>query len=982
MNNGMNNRNIAPHLYTLIDHFIPDHLRSDHPRLVTFISKYLEFLEKSHGASYFANTLEHQRNIDLQEEQFLTRIEKELGLFVPRDYAASPRVFYNKISELWRSKGTEDATKTFFQLFLNDPVEIRYPWDNVLKTSDGKWIQERKIRVSVIFGDVNNIIGKQIEQVEYYGFAFVHKTQEQIYSDGVIHDLFLNRENILGDFFHGNTIIVRDTADFNRIIFKAEIYKSVTHVKIINGGKGYKPGDKIGLLGRSGFSFSAFVKSTDNNGTIKTVLISNNGSGNTPRHLKSSISDDDYFMEDFKIYQKKEKPRTSKISENIDLQLRLQAVIPPYANEKVSAIDSLKARSQYEIGENIETHETISIIKQEYNDVSPSLYNTDGYSDNEYFKTTESVYFADIYTGSGITQEFNDIFLEISSQNERYLFYKKEGTDSEKTYIRDGIIYSEVNDSLLATEDLYKNTSEIYINDECQYYITDPGANFLIGKYDSRPITSGFSSNTVNIVNEKEITTCAVLPNDITNYFADDESQSLAIEIKSNRGYGAELDIEFGSVITTPGYYEDDKGQLSSSHVLQDSERHQRFSYEIVTSYPMSYWKNVLKQTVHPAGLKAFSTWHHLRYIKNEPYIDLHMNRWEPESYSLGENEDVHEVSYGKINCMYFYVFHGIIPETRIISDSSIINERIKAYSQINIGDNNSIMENMKLYSQINIGDENDISEMIKSYSQISLDDGQNITQNVRLYSAIINDENENIMDSAIIVLDRSDFADENLTLLNSVYGIRQDYNDITINSLYFGDDYTEEDYFDVTDNREYFADIYTGVESFVLNDNSESYNTVVEHYFDEDFSETTELPINTSVYVKGYKYEHTQTNVTMVIAIPHIHKYITQNHVQHSIDFQQKQYVLSMNDLNQKTTPSSIISNSQYVNFLEEDEQYTLPQLKSNSQYVYVKDENGQNSENVGSQISIEQRYTEKTESANKIPSQGIRPENYYPLL
>ena len=108
-------KNIAPHISALVDSFVPEHIEASYPKLVLFLKAYLNFLEDTNKASYYQNTLPGQRDVWQQEQQFLARIQKEIGLYVPRDYAATPKVFYQKVVDLYRSKGSEAAVKTFFQ---------------------------------------------------------------------------------------------------------------------------------------------------------------------------------------------------------------------------------------------------------------------------------------------------------------------------------------------------------------------------------------------------------------------------------------------------------------------------------------------------------------------------------------------------------------------------------------------------------------------------------------------------------------------------------------------------------------------------------------------------------------------------------------------------------------------------------------------------------------------------------------------------
>lgn len=275
----LNRARIAPHVSALVDTFISESVRQRNPQFVNFIKSYLEFLESAHGSGYIQNTLVNQRNIESQEEQFLRRIEKEIGLFVPREYAASPRVFYNKISELWRAKGSQESIKTFFRLFLNDPVEVRFPWDSVLKSSDGIWLIANKLRVSIIAGKPEDLLGKNIEQLQEFAQGRVERIEKRVYSNEIVYELVLVREELVGNFRVGNTI-----RTFDGLVI-AEVYNSVVNLKITNGGSGYKLGDKIELKGLEGTTFTAFVNQIDENGKILSITISEFGAGTTPKHI-------------------------------------------------------------------------------------------------------------------------------------------------------------------------------------------------------------------------------------------------------------------------------------------------------------------------------------------------------------------------------------------------------------------------------------------------------------------------------------------------------------------------------------------------------------------------------------------------------------------------------------------------------------------------------------------------------------------------
>jgi len=298
-NNDSSRTRIAPHVDAIVDSFVPDHIQANFPELIAFVRAYLSYLEESNLSGYYQNTLPEQRDIRQQDEQFLRRIEKEIGLFVPRDYQADSKIFYDRISDLWRSKGSQESIETFFRLFLDDPVQVRLPWDQVLIPSDGRWVQDDKIRVSSINGDPNEFAGKQIVQIESFATATVSKVERRVYSDGIVWELTLVNGTIVGEFFEKSTISANED-----LSLRAEIYRSASDLTIDSGGTNYEINDRIFLKGYEGITFVAFVSRIDEDtGEILDVRFSNYGSGNTPEHIKESNTTEEYYLEDFLLYE-------------------------------------------------------------------------------------------------------------------------------------------------------------------------------------------------------------------------------------------------------------------------------------------------------------------------------------------------------------------------------------------------------------------------------------------------------------------------------------------------------------------------------------------------------------------------------------------------------------------------------------------------------------------------------------------------------
>jgi len=64
--------------------------------------------------------------------------------------------------------------------------------------------------------------------------------------------------------------------------------------------------------------------------------------------------------------------------------------------------------------------------------------------------------------------------------------------------------------------------------------------------------------------------------------------------------------VQMGSTTQYPGYYLDEEGHLSTSKYLQDGHFYQQFSYVTYVSEALTQYKELLRQILHPVGLKHF----------------------------------------------------------------------------------------------------------------------------------------------------------------------------------------------------------------------------------------------------------------------------------------------------------------------------------------------------------------------------------------
>lgn len=282
----------------LIRSILPNHIVAKYPRLVEFAEYFFEYLSKENKSAYYQNSLYQQRDIRVQDHEFLNLIQRELGLLSKKNVAADPKVFYDYLSNLWTAKGSEESIKTFFRIFLDDEITIYYPWEAVLIPSSGIWKVEKVLRVSMISGDPLNFVGKTVKQLNRAGSAVISKVEKAVYRDGIIYELHLINSSIVPKFVEREEIYAVEDSSL-----RAEIYRSVVDLEIIERGSGYESGDLVEVFGYNGLSFKGYVLGVDSNGGILDIAIVNFGSGNTPDHVLNSDNPPTFAYKDFYIYK-------------------------------------------------------------------------------------------------------------------------------------------------------------------------------------------------------------------------------------------------------------------------------------------------------------------------------------------------------------------------------------------------------------------------------------------------------------------------------------------------------------------------------------------------------------------------------------------------------------------------------------------------------------------------------------------------------
>lgn len=280
----MNNTNI---ISPSIVENIPSFIRLEHPSFVAFLETYFEWLENQ--GAYLRNTLDLSdvNNIDRTFDEFIESFKYQYLNDFPEQLAISqttgkpvdPRKLIKNIKSFYEAKGTEKSYQLLFRILYDTNVDFYYPKVDILRASDGKWIQRKSIRVTSSTGpSILNSVGKKIYQVingAVTASAIVNESSRYQLGLFEVTELFLSGIN--GSFVANVPLYFEvDGTTLN----ERKVYSIITNITTTSDGLNYRIGDKViftNASGDSGQNASAKVSQVSALGAIQKITIDNFG---------------------------------------------------------------------------------------------------------------------------------------------------------------------------------------------------------------------------------------------------------------------------------------------------------------------------------------------------------------------------------------------------------------------------------------------------------------------------------------------------------------------------------------------------------------------------------------------------------------------------------------------------------------------------------------------------------------------------------
>ena len=243
---------------------IPEHIRNSYPIFVEFVKAYYEFLGETQTRS-----LEEIRDIDLTLDEFIERFKSELAKNVPIELASDKRKLLKHMRDFYLTRGSEASFQFLFKTLFEKEASLFYPSSQILRTSDGKWVQDVSIFVELTgtTSDFSIVEGKFIT-------INTGRKNIQTFVENVI-QYDLNTFEVFIQRDYAGEIIVNSTVTYNEngIAYTGRIVPCPSKLSVYKPGKGFRPGDLFSLQTQLGRGCTVKVTKTNTDGGILALQV-------------------------------------------------------------------------------------------------------------------------------------------------------------------------------------------------------------------------------------------------------------------------------------------------------------------------------------------------------------------------------------------------------------------------------------------------------------------------------------------------------------------------------------------------------------------------------------------------------------------------------------------------------------------------------------------------------------------------------------
>lgn len=196
-----------------------------------------------------SDQLGNYRDLNKTVDQFESYLKEELYYAIPSSYDGNKRELAKRLRDFYLSKGQEQAYRYFMKTLYDQDIEITYPGDEILRVSDGIYLQETIVRTEIIgepgSNEIFNFLFKTVKGRTSGSIANVVDVKKVFIGINYVAEMRLSL--VSGVFLAGEEIY--DIADTSPSPLETTLYGIISGYEIQSVGSGYSSGDALTITG-------------------------------------------------------------------------------------------------------------------------------------------------------------------------------------------------------------------------------------------------------------------------------------------------------------------------------------------------------------------------------------------------------------------------------------------------------------------------------------------------------------------------------------------------------------------------------------------------------------------------------------------------------------------------------------------------------------------------------------------------------------
>ena len=574
----------------LIANQLPDFVRTEYPVFITFLEKYYEFLDEENQVNNFL--LNYEKNFDINRtlDTFIPKFKNQYAQNFPLGAQIDDRRLIKFIKQFYEAKGSEKAIELLFRILYNERTEIFYPSEQILRASDGIWIEDITLKLAVdssITANPFDLSSKAVRITYYENISSVvyERTIETNISNvtkfayvfPAVYELVTSlpktaRIIVPGAGASANALVsggqVRAVVGDTNKTFNGATAVDLTNNRITIPSHGYSTGDVViydkngGTIVTGLTNYAVYFVIVVNTNTIKLATSAGSAAAGTA----------------------------------VDLTVLGSGTHRLY-DPVIDSGNGYFAAPTVQFTSTSGTAASARAILTDTNEISHVIITNGGSG----YSTAPAVTFStdsirtkvEIVSGTvdePIVTNYGYIVRQLSTVD----VIDCSGTPPCGFTVGDIFSIDETGSVGSYAIEFENETLEYFLN---KYNETDTAIN---------PYTLVGRDNKASIrIDAVDADGCPTAVSIFDTGF-DFERETFTAIIESQLGCTATLSFTTGAVNVKTGRFRDSRGMLSNVNKLQDNFYYQNYSYVVRSNVPSNKWLDIVKNTTHPAGTAVF----------------------------------------------------------------------------------------------------------------------------------------------------------------------------------------------------------------------------------------------------------------------------------------------------------------------------------------------------------------------------------------